>query len=553
MRRRLVVVLLATALLAVGVGLTDRRATRADGPSTIHGRLERTPRPRRHAGSDPARLGVSQSVSSSPSRVRRSPWTRRPRRRRCRPPPSPAPSDESAPIADAAVVDESPSPEPSSRSSSRRSPKPIAHQADGDREHLLRLPLARSTTSRRRSPTAWKASVHGQNGVGCADCHGGDPTSDQIGVAMDPAAGLHRQARPRRDGRRVRQLPLRCRRGCGSTSSRPTSTPSTTTSVHGQRLATAATPGSPSASTATAPTTSRRRPTRRRPSSPSTSRSSARPATRTPTLMQPYGIPTDQYDVYQKSVHGQALLDDRRHAGADLRLVPRLPRRQAPDLGHGRQRLRQVPHRHPGPLRAEPALRARRPGPKCWTCHGTHDVSQPDEALFFHPTPPDVRVHHLPRPDDPTAADQARRASRTTADRRCDTCHHPDSDIYAQAEGDPRRSLAAPRPPTTDAEARIAEAAALGMIVTDADVALTEAKTSLIQARAAVHTTKLTLVSSTAGDAETKADSAASMAQAKLDESVFRQERDGHRGRPDPADRGGPAPAQVGTRARRPG
>ena len=44
------------------------------------------------------------------------------------------------------------------------------------------------------------------------------------------------------------------------------------------------------------------------------------------------------------------------------------------------------------------------------------------------------------------------------------------------------------------------------MIVSDADVALTEAKTSLIKAQAAVHTTKLTLVASTAGDAETKAD-----------------------------------------------
>ncbi len=36
----------------------------------------------------------------------------------------------------------------------------------------------------------WKDSVHGQNGIGCADCHGGDPTSDEVTVAMSTAAGF---------------------------------------------------------------------------------------------------------------------------------------------------------------------------------------------------------------------------------------------------------------------------------------------------------------------------------------------------------------------------
>jgi len=37
---------------------------------------------------------------------------------------------------------------------------------------------------------AWQTSVHEPAGVGCADCHGGDPGSDQITVAMDPARGF---------------------------------------------------------------------------------------------------------------------------------------------------------------------------------------------------------------------------------------------------------------------------------------------------------------------------------------------------------------------------
>ena len=35
----------------------------------------------------------------------------------------------------------------------------------------------------------WKDSVHGQNGIGCSGCHGGDPTSDEVTVAMSAAAG----------------------------------------------------------------------------------------------------------------------------------------------------------------------------------------------------------------------------------------------------------------------------------------------------------------------------------------------------------------------------
>ena len=50
---------------------------------------------------------------------------------------------------------------------------------------------ARSTTpaARHRRRTGRPAST-ARAGIGCADCHGGDPTSDQITVAMDPANGF---------------------------------------------------------------------------------------------------------------------------------------------------------------------------------------------------------------------------------------------------------------------------------------------------------------------------------------------------------------------------
>ena len=50
--------------------------------------------------------------------------------------------------------------------------------------------------------------------------------------------------------------------------------------------------------------------------------------------------------------------------GPELRLLPRLARRQAADVGHGRRGVRQVPHRHPGAVPAEPPLRAPGGGPE---------------------------------------------------------------------------------------------------------------------------------------------------------------------------------------------
>ncbi len=64
----------------------------------------------------------------------------------------------------------------------------------------------------------------------------------------------------------------------------------------------------------------------------------------------------------------------------------------------------------------------------------------------------------------------------------------------------------------------------MGMITSDAELALAGAKTSLIQAEAAVHTTKLATIAQLSTDATTKADAAMSLATAKIDESTFRRE-----------------------------
>jgi hypothetical protein len=237
--------------------------------------------------------------------------------------------------------------------------------------------------------------------------------------------------------------------------------------------------------------------------------------------MEPYGIPTDQFAIYEQSVHGQALLVDGDvrapscascHGSHDAKPPRATEVVEVCGKCHTATQELYLQSRH---------AELQQAAPKCWTCHGTHDVSTPSERLFFHPEPPQYLCTTCHDLSDRTLRIEIDRFE-DEADRRCDTCHHPDSDIYAQVEAI-AGSLAGAETAYGQAETRIGEAASLGMIVSDADVTLSEAKTSLIKAQAAVHTTKLTLVAGTAGDAQTKAESATALAQAKLDESVFRR------------------------------
>ncbi len=399
-------------------------------------------------------------------------------------------------------------------------PTPIAHPPEGDTNQCLECHKA--VNDRQAAiTTAWQDSVHGKGGITCADCHGGDPTSDRMGIAMDRTKGFI--GKPSRD----QTVGL-----CGSCHADPERMRSYNlptdqyskywTSVHGQRLAAAQDTqvaicidchGSHDIKKASDPTAAVY------PLNVPALCSSCHADT---AKMKPYGIPTDQFEVYSKSVHGVALLEssDTRapscaschgsHAAKPPRDTEVV---EVCGKCHTATQDLYLQSRH-----AELETAA----PKCWTCHGTHDVAQPSEALFFHPEPPDylcVTCHDLQT--------RALRLELTQfeneADRRCDTCHHPDSDIYAQIEAI-AASLSGAEGAYTSADDRILEAAGVGMIVEDADVALSEAKTSLIKAQAAVHTTKLPVISTDATAAQAKAEEAEAIAQARLDESFFRRE-----------------------------
>jgi hypothetical protein len=366
----------------------------------------------------------------------------------------------------------------------------------------------------------WKDSVHGQNGIGCASCHGGDPTSDEVTVAMSAAAGFI--GSPDRttavgvcgnchaDVERMRQYQL------------PTDQLAKyQASVHGQRLLTAQDTrvaicidchGVHDVKKASDPTA---------PVYPLNVPKLCASCHADTKLMEPYGIPTDQFELYQASVHGKALLLDQDlraptcascHGSHDAK-----PPQSSEVVGVCGKCHTATQALYEQSLHSRLAV-----GPKCWTCHGTHDVAQPDESRFFHPQPPEIDCTTCHNPSDRTLILNADQFSNDK-DRRCDTCHHQDSILYAQAQGI-FGALDKANSAYLTAEERIGEAAGAGMIVSDADVTLSEAKTSLIRGRAEVHTTKLSAVAALTDVAVAKAAEAQQFADAKLQESVFRRQ-----------------------------
>lgn len=397
-------------------------------------------------------------------------------------------------------------------------PKPIIHPSDGTSNTCYDCHSAINQAQAQVS-SQWADSVHGKNGIGCADCHGGDPRSTSMSVAMSPQAGFI--------GKPSKAVSVGVCGSCHSDAARMAQYQLATdeyakyaTSVHGQLLATGDARvaacidchGSHDIKKASDPTAA---------VYPLNVPQLCASCHANAQLMQPYGIPTDQYAIYQQSVHGQDLLQK-----ADLR---------APTCAscHGSHDAKPPTssdvvdvcgkcHTATQALYEKSRHSTLDVGPKCWTCHGTHDVQPTGENRLFHPTPPTVDCTICHDPVTNTFRLKTEQFA-SDADRRCDTCHHSASAEYAQASGI-RDALVKASTAYDTADAKLKQAAALGMIVTDADVALTEARTDLIQARAAVHTTQLTDVAALTDAAVAKAGEADAFADSRLGESTFRRE-----------------------------
>jgi len=131
--------------------------------------------------------------------------------------------------------------------------------------------------------------------------------------------------------------------------------------------------------------------------------------------------------------------------------------------------------------------------PKCVTCHGRYDVSEPSEALYLGAEP-----------------------------RHCGACHTPDSEP-GQIAQTLYNAITTAAGSYDEAETAIQEARNVGMLVGPMEGQLREANTHLITARAAQHTLDLEVVSAEVENAQTIAKEVEASADAAVAESIFRR------------------------------
>jgi hypothetical protein len=400
-------------------------------------------------------------------------------------------------------------------------PARIVHPGDGSTNTCYDCHL-KVNPEQQRIAQQWETSIHGKGGIGCADCHGGDPTSDQVTVAMGEQAGFI--------GTPSRERTVGLCASCHADPERMKAYQLPTdqyakyyTSVHGQRLLSSNDTrvaicvdchGVHDVKKASDPTAN---------VYPLNVPKLCASCHSDPDLMKSYGIPTDQFAIYETSVHGKKLLGELDvrapscascHGSHDAKPPRSTEVVEVCGRCHTKTQELYEESRHSQLSTA---------APKCWTCHGTHDVSQPSSELFFHPEQPDYQCDTCHDPATKSVRIELDRFLKNPEDRRCDTCHHPNSVIYSQVEGI-AAALRNAQSASDEAAAKIDDASRLGMLVEDAQVGLSGAKTSLIQAQAAVHTTKLTTIAGLSDESIAKAGEAAALAQGKIDESDFRRQ-----------------------------
>lgn len=158
------------------------------------------------------------------------------------------------------------------------------------------------------TPEEFMNSIHGSKGLTCADCHGGDPTSDDPSVAMSPAKGF----RGHIDRKQIPQLCAKCHSDAAymrnfNPSVRTDQFSQYQTSVHGKKLA--------QGDTKVAVCVDCHGVHDIQP--PNDPRAKVYPLNVAATCgrchadaeyMKPYKIPTNQVDQYSRSVHHEALV-----------------------------------------------------------------------------------------------------------------------------------------------------------------------------------------------------------------------------------------------------
>ena len=251
----------------------------------------------------------------------------------------------------------------------------------------------------KRPATLWAKDVHASVGLGCHDCHGGNPANQNIEddderaeAAMDPAHGF----KPAPDRLEIPNFCARCHSDAaymkrynpaarvdqlieyrtsehGKRNAKGDTVPATCIDCHGAHgIQHVASPESPTYAT----------------NVPKTCAKCHADVER----MAPYKIPTSQYDDYRKSVHATALLEQGDLAAPACNdchgnhgAVPPEARSVANVCGqcHGREGAL-YSESIKGPLFEKLKM------PECVTCHSNHFVRHPTPSMFDGRSAPEV-------------------------------------------------------------------------------------------------------------------------------------------------------------------
>ena len=304
----------------------------------------------------------------------------------------------------------------------------------------------------------FKNDIHFQSGLSCADCHGGDRTSDDMSVAMSPAKGF--TGKPKRTA--IPQFCANCHSkpafmGRFRPQQRVDQFELYKTSVHGKKLAS----GDDNVATcvdchsvhdiravkdAISPVYKTRL--------PDTCGRCHADAKK----MAKYGIPTDQLDHYRTSVHGAALkkgdLSAPNCASCHGNHGAKPPEVEsvAAVCGNCHVLFAQLYSKSVH----EPIFSGASGGGGCVVCHSNHGIQKPSTAMLAGPK------------------------------AVCSTCHDPGSG-GAKAAAEMAQWIDDLGSSLKQSESVLAQADKFGMEVSEAQVRLGDGRESLVKARLALH------------------------------------------------------------------
>ena len=334
----------------------------------------------------------------------------------------------------------------------------------------------------------WSESVHAQQGVGCVSCHGGDPTEDDAGKAMAPEAGF------------LGPLPKERIPGlCGSCHSRvelmrqfglPTDQfDQYWQSQHGQALL----EGDTNVATCFDCHDGHRVLKTTDPASdvyPSNEPVMCAGCHSNESLMATYEISAGQFEVYQQSVHGVALLQEQNLRAPTCSICHGKHGAAPPGFEQVANVCGQC-HATTEDYYKQGAHRTGMTGeaaPRCITCHGIHDVMPATRELFVG-----TKVRH------------------------CGSCHAPDSETNDKAQA-MYEALTGADEAFEKAEDVIATAREARLIMAEQEELLQRAQTPLIESRALQHTVDREQIEAKAEESLTLSEQARASAEEALAE-----------------------------------